>query len=113
MSFTQTILGFGQGTIKYCSKCNVKYNVTNEKDMKFHQKLHREHIIPKCEEIAKCFYQKKSVFYYGEKEIKASCKVKKSKLGVLFHNFWSDSEESKEKLISNLRLIYTNSSTSK
>ncbi|KAM0681725.1 hypothetical protein GINT2_000239 [Glugoides intestinalis] len=113
MSFKQTILGFTRSTIKYCLSCNVKYNAANAKDVKFHEKLHRQRNIPRAMEITKYFYQKKNNFYYGQDQIKASCKVKNSKTGAMAYEFWFDCDESKELLISNLRLIYSEVSISK
>lgn len=73
----QNVLNFSNSQIVYCPKCQIKYNKLNINDSKFHNKIHRALLLPKCSHIGDNFYQHKNVFYLVfSSEIVAKCSGK-------------------------------------
>lgn len=102
----QKILGFGKNVFKYCTKCRLTYNSTNMRDVRFHKRLHKSHLIPKCEKICENFYQKGNTFYFGLEEIRAKCTVRRHKGQLKLSGIWADSAPSKDKLLASLRMAF-------
>lgn len=106
MKGRQRILGFDRKIIKYCTKCNMKYNTTNLKDIAFHNKVHRAALIPKCTRICDNLYQRGNVFYYGEGEVGAKCTVRWHNGHPTIKGLWFTTAEYKECMLDLLRGLY-------
>lgn len=86
----------------------IKYNKINKNDVEFHKKIHKKQEIPVCEKIAQNFYQKGNKFFYGEKTIKSSCKIRKNGDCVTLLDFFYDSIESRDSMIKLLKILFLN-----
>lgn len=100
------MLGFKGKVIEYCHKCNVKYNSTNNKDVQFHNKIHKIHLIPKCTKIANNLHQKGNVFYYGQGEIEAKCVIRWKKGLPMIKELWATTLRSKKEILHLLTGLY-------
>lgn len=65
MTKTQAVLGLCKRKIEFCAICNLKFNITNPRDIEFHKKLHNKMKIPKAIQLSKNFYRKYHVSSMG------------------------------------------------
>lgn len=88
----QTILDWGLPVIRFCSKCNLKYNSANPNDAKFHARIHGGRQVPKRGQVSKHIYQAGRRYILGKCRIEAWCEVLRDGRSSTVTNRWSVSE---------------------